>query len=392
MPRVVFVNRVYRPAEAATAQLLADLAESLAARGWPVHVVATGDGPNDIAGVRIHRTGPTWPHAGWTAQAANYRRFLAAVRRELPGRLAPGDLLVPMTDPPMLGPAAAAIAQTCGARIVHWIQDVYPEILSAHLGRGLALLLAPLRWRRNRAWSRAAACVPVSEAMAAHVRTQGVDAERIAVLPNWAPRELETAALPADVEAWRNAWGVADKFVVAYSGNLGRVHEFATILTAAAELAHDPLITFLVIGDGPRAAEVRAAAAHLRLPNLRFLPPQPRSSLATSLAAADVHLVSLRPEFSRLVSPSKLAGALAAGRPVLFIGPAEAGPVVITEGCGAVTAPGQSTAMAARLREWSRDRAVVERLGRAARAAYTRHFTLAGAVARWEELLLRAAA
>ncbi|HYC69780.1 MAG TPA: glycosyltransferase family 4 protein [Opitutaceae bacterium] len=391
-PRLVFVNRVYRPSEAATAQLLADLAESLAARGWPVDVVATGDDEGLVGGVRVHRAGPTRPRRGILARAADDRAFHAAVRRRLGGVLAPGDVAVAMTDPPLLSVAVQDAAAARGARTVHWIQDIYPDIVAAHAGRWLWPALAPLRWRRNRAWRAAAACAPVSADMARHVLAQGVPAPRVSVLPNWAPRELDQPAAAAAVQAQRARWGFGDRFVVAYSGNLGRVHEFATVLAAAARLRDRTDIAFAVIGDGPRLPAVRAAAARAGLANVRFLPPQPRAGLAASLAAADAHLVTLRPAFGSLVSPSKLAGAFAAGRPVLFVGPEGSAAAAVHGGCGSAFRPGDDDGLASTIAAWAGDPAQAARLGAAARAAYERAFTLAGAVARWEALLRSVAA
>ena len=57
-PRLIFINRVYWPDEAATAQLLTDLAGGLAGKGWETHVIAGGGEAESHAGVGIHRAGP----------------------------------------------------------------------------------------------------------------------------------------------------------------------------------------------------------------------------------------------------------------------------------------------------------------------------------------------
>ena len=225
LPRVIFVNRIYWPAQAATAQLLTDLAEGLAARGWVVHVIAAGDEAGRQHGVTMHRTGPGVKHGGLFSQAANYWRFLRGARRELRRLVQPGDVVVPMTDPPMLGAAVSGIALRGGARVVHWIQDIYPEIVSAHVGAIAAAPLWPLRARRDASWRSARTCLTPGADMALTVAARGVPGDRLAVLPNWAPRELEAPPPPAEIAAQRTAWSVADKFVVAYSGNLGRVHD-----------------------------------------------------------------------------------------------------------------------------------------------------------------------
>lgn len=388
-PRVIFVNRVYWPSQAATAQLLADLAEELAGRGWDVHVVAAGLEPGIRHGVTIHRTGPGDAHGGLVSRARNYAAFLVGARRVLRALVEPGDVIVPMTDPPLLGVAVTGLVRARRARVVHWIQDIYPEIVPAHTGAWTAVPLAPLRWLRNRAWRAASFCVPVSADMAATVERQGIAPNNVRVVHNWAPRELRLAPDPDAVTRLRASWGFAGKFVVAYSGNLGRVHEFATVLDAAALLKGDPEIAFVVVGQGARLSEVASATADRHLPNVHFRPPTPRGDLAIALAAADAHLVTLKAGFEQLVSPSKLAGILAAGRPALYVGPLEteiarllaAGP------CGRAIAPGDALGLAAAIRHWRDEPALRATIGRHARECYERQFTLSKAADAWATLL-----
>ena len=387
--RVIFVNRVYAPSTAATAQLLTDLAEGLAHRGWPVHVVASGHSSAARHGVVVHGTGPGSTHGGLLSRSLNYRRFLRAARRELLALVEPGDLVVALTDPPMLGATVAEAARARGGRVVHWIQDIYPEIVSAHFGAIAALALRPLLARRDAAWRSAQACVTLGDDMAAFVTGRGVPAARVAIVPNWAPRELHAPA-PADaVAARRAAWGVADKFVVAYSGNLGRVHEFDAVLGAAEALRAQPEISFVFVGTGARFDEVRRAARARRLENVRFLPLEPRAQLAAALAAADAHLVTLKPGFARLVYPSKLAGVLAAGRPVLFVGPpaGDIARLLARADCGVAVGPDGGGDLARAIGRWQAEPAARAALGRCARAAYEQNFAFETALDRWEAVL-----
>lgn len=392
--RLIFVNRIYWPSAAATAQLLTDLAEGLASHGRAVHVIAAGAGPDQRNGVTIHRTGGDEQHGGLLSQAQNYWQFLRRARLQLALLARPGDVVVLMTDPPMLGAALTGIATARGAGVVHWLQDIYPEIVPAHVGAIAALPLLPLRWKRDRTWRAARCCVALGEDMTQDVIRRGVPAGRFAIAPNWAPRELNAPPPAAAVGARRAAWGLADKFIVAYSGNLGRVHEFAAVLEAAGRLQSHADIVFLFIGRGPRFDEVRAAAQARGLANIRFQPPEPRENLAAALAAADAHLVTLKPAFAHLVYPSKLAGVLAAGRPVLFVGPpaGDIARLLASEQCGAAFTPSDGAGLAATVLSWQADPARRAQHGRAARAAYGKYFTFASALTHWEEILRRAAA
>ncbi|MDI1335053.1 MAG: glycosyltransferase family 4 protein [Lacunisphaera sp.] len=394
LPRVIFVNRVYWPSAAATAQLLTDLAEGLAARGHEVHVIAAGTGPDQRNGVTVHRTGGDEKHRGLVSQARNYWQFLRRARFQTALLAKPGDVVVLMTDPPMLGAALTGVATERGARVVHWIQDIYPEIVSAHAGAIAGLPLLPFRWKRDQAWRAARCCVALGEDMASLISARGVPAGQLAIAPNWAPREMDTAPAVAASEGRRLAWGLADQFIVAYSGNLGRVHEFAAVLDAAERLKARADIVFLFIGRGPRFEEVRAAAQARGLANLRLQPPESRENLAAALAAADAQLVTLKPAFARLVYPSKLAGVLAAGRPVLFVGPpdGEIARLLAREQCGAAFAPADGAGLARAVTQWQADAGRRAQLGRAARAAYVEHFTFESALTHWEDILRGAAA
>ena len=387
--RLIFVNRVYQPSGEATAQLLTDLAEGLAARGWPVHVLTAGSGATAQHGVTIHRTGTPGQHSGMVSRALAYRRFLGAVRRQLATLVRPGDIVVALTDPPMLGTDVAEALAGRGVHVVQWIQDIYPEIAAIHFGPLAGFLLGGLRRRRDRAWAGSSVCITLGRDMAEAVTAMGVPAARVHVQPNWAPRELDEPAPAGAVAEIRRRWNADDRFVVAYSGNLGRVHEFATVLGAAARLQADTRIAFRFVGHGPQWKKVAAAVHDRSLANVTLQPPVPRAELGAMLAAADAHLVTLQPAYGRLVYPSKLAGVLAAGRPALFVGPPDGdiARLLHAQDCGAAFAPGADGVLADTLLRWSRDPAAVLRLGASARRAYTTGFTVTAALAGWDTLL-----
>ena len=130
-----------------------------------------------------------------------------------------------------------------------------------------------------------------------------------------------------------------------YSGNLGLAHSFDEFLEAARRLRERPDIVFLFVGDGPRKAEVQAARDSEGLTNIRLLDPVPREWLHASLSLADVHLISMRPEMNGIVVPGKLYGAMAAGRPVVFVGPehCESADTIRNAGCGLTLPTGDAS-------------------------------------------------
>ncbi|HVU32295.1 MAG TPA: glycosyltransferase family 4 protein [Opitutaceae bacterium] len=324
MSRIIFLNRFYWPETPATGQLLTDLARDLAAAGHRVTVIASRPGASVAAGevdagVRIIRLRtPRGAHGSVPAKAVAFVGFTVAAAWRLWREVRRGDIVVAMTDPPLLGILATPVIQFRGARLVHWVQDIYPEVAIAITGHRWLRSLRP--WR-NAAWRGAECCVTVSTGMADVIAAARVPRRRIAVISNWPPHGLAALARgePAVVQR-REAWGLAGKFVVAYSGNLGRVHDLEPLIEAAARLRDENRVVFVFIGGGARRATIEGEVERQGLSNVRFFPSQPRDMLGVTLAVADVHIVTLRPDCERYVFPSKLYGVTAVGRPVIFVG------------------------------------------------------------------------
>lgn len=389
---IVFLNRFYHPSTTATGQLLTDLAEGLAARGHAVRVVTSRHDallPEEEtrAGVRIHRIGPPARRRGF-ARITEFLAFRAAAFRRLPSMLAPGDTVVALTDPPLVGVTAAQACRASGARLVHWVQDIYPELLAAAGAGWPALpLVALLRPHRDRAWREAARCVTLGGDMAALLRARGVPSDRLTVIPNWAPAGLAPPP-PEAIAAMRARWGLGERFIVAYSGNLGRVHDLDVCLRVAEALRRDPRFAFVFIGEGARKAQLRRAVAARGLANVVFRPHESRRHLAASLAAADAHWVTLRGSCGGLVFPSKLYGIAAVGRPVLFAGPpdGELARQVTVHGLGLAASPDDAARFVQTLRHWIETPAACEDAARAA-LAFARAHDLSSALDTWEEAL-----
>ncbi len=156
--------------------------------------------------------------------------------------------------------------------------------------------------------------------MAERVRGRWQLDGNLAVLPPWAHEE-HVAPVPHAENPFRTRHGLQGKRVVMYSGNLSPVHPVDTILQAARELREDPRLVFVFIGEGGQRAAVEEAVQRDRLERVLLLPYQPLQDLRYSLSAADVHLVSMGSDMVGIVHPCKVYGAMAAARPVLYLGP-----------------------------------------------------------------------
>jgi len=405
MPRLIFLNRYFFPDHSASSQILSDLAFDLAEAGREVCVV-TGrqryDAPQaelpqreTIRGVVVHRLATTrFGRATIAGRAIDYLSFYASMQRAVLALARPGDVLIAKTDPPLLCVPALRAARRGGLRLVNWLQDLYPEVavrLGVPLMRGP--VAAALTRLRDAALREAMANVVVSERMGENVRARGIAPGRVHVVANWCDDARIRPLAPAD-NPLRREWGLADRFVVGYSGNLGRAHEFATLLGAAERLRGDPRFLFLCVGGGHRFDALSRAVAQRGLAGaFRFMPYQESEALASSLGVADVHWISLTPALEGLVFPSKLYGVAAAGRPVIAIAApdGEIAGLVRAHDCGFVAAPGDAAGLAVILERAAADRADLAAKGLRARAMLEARFTRARALATWRALLERVA-
>jgi hypothetical protein len=348
--RFVFVNRFYWPDEPATAQLLTDLAEALAARGHSVSVIAShpgGDTPSaeQRRGVAIVRVRVTrLNRCGLLGKLADFTTFYVGCLIGLIVQVRPGDIVVALTDPPLLGAGVWLAARLRRAKVIHWAQDIYPEVAVALTGNRWLGVFAPLR---DLAWRRAEACVTLGSDMKRVLSRAGVEPRRLTVIPNWAPAGLDVQ--PAGTaDALRKKWELVGKFVVLYSGNLGRVHDLAPLLDVAERLRAQPHIVFVFVGRGAQLATLQARTDERKLKNIRFQSPQPRDQLATALSLGDLHLLTLLPGCESFVFPSKLYGIAAVGRPILFVGPpdCEIATLIKARRIGRTFSRGETVAMA----------------------------------------------
>jgi glycosyltransferase involved in cell wall biosynthesis len=395
--RIVAVNQFYAPDHAATSQLLTDLCEHLAAAGDHVTVITSRGGTmggdalparEHLRGVDVVRAPATrFGKATMAGRLADYLSFWASSVLEA-ARAEEADVLLVLTTPPMIAAGGALVALAKRTPLVTWVQDVYPEAavklgyLSAKSPAALALSTL------GRATHHAAArIVALSSGMADRLVAQGAPRERIRVLPNWSDGEI-VAPRPRENQHFRKMHGFEGKIVAMYSGNLGIGHDVATFVQAARRLENTlPELVVAFIGDGVRRKEAEALAEGLG--NVRFLPYQPHETLGESLSAADVHLVSLREDLDGLLVPSKLYGALAAGRPVIYLGPAscEVARVLENDDLGKALRPGDVDGLVRALEDVARNRAAWDERGARARRIFDERYDRPVSCERFRALL-----
>jgi len=401
VPKIIFINRYFFPDNSATSQIVSDVAFALASTGHKIAIITSRqlyERPNTelpviqtVHGVTIHRVQTT--HFGRTSllgRTSDYMSFYIAARRALESIVAANDIVVAKTDPPLLSSAVVSVVRRRGAFLVNWLQDLYPEIaIASRIPWMKGYVAHLLLYLRDRSLKAASANVVVGRQMAERLAARSIARETIHFIPNFAS-DSQISPIAAADNPLRRDWGLADKFVIGYSGNLGRVHEFETVLNAALRLKDEPRIVFLCIGGGQMFEELRRAVEQKGLQKqFVFHPYLERPLLSYSLSAADVHWMSLRPEFEGLVVPSKVYGIAAAGRPIIAIGAkdGEIAALIRKYRCGFVIEPGDVAALTARLVALMASPPSCAAMGTNARAMLTSQFTQTHAIDRWERLL-----
>jgi len=368
-PRILVLNQYYWPGVEATAQLLAQLCEDLA-RDYDVTVV-TGqlrghelpldEMRNGVRVVRVRST--TYDRAQLHLRAANYVSYLGdtaltALRGERP------DLVLCMTDPPIIGDVALVVARRFGVPLLVISQDVFPEIAERVKRLEQPILLGALRRLVALYLKRADRVVAIGETMKERLEHKGAPAERVAVIPNWVDtRDLTPRPRRND---WSAAHGLDDAFVVMHSGNIGHAQDLDTLVRAATFLRDLEPLRIVVIGFGARHGEVTRLAQRLEVTGkVAFLDYQPREVLPFSLASGDLHYVGLARGLSGFVVPSRLYGILAAARPVLVSADADSETARLVEevGCGFVLPPGRPELVAGVIRDLEEGRLSLEGMG-----------------------------
>ena len=401
--KTIFLNRFFYPDHSATSQLLTDLAFHLAKIGVSVHVV-TGrqvyDDPhstlpsNDsIQGVRVIRV--------WTTQfgrqnllgcAVDYLTFYLSSTWSLFALVKPGDVVVAKTDPPLISVVAAVVAKIRGAKLINWIQDLFPEVAGALGIGGIKGLEGLLRSARNWSLRTAYKNVAIGDGMATKLTEEGIQSDAIQVIHNWSDG-CAIQPVDRDKNNLRREWNLQDAFVVGYSGNIGRAHEFDTILGAAEKLKSVANIVFLFIGGGAQRDRIEEEARRRGLGNIMFKPYQPREQLTLSLSVPDVHLISLHPSLEGLIVPSKFYGMAASGWPTIFIGSkhGEIPRILGKAQCGFSIEKGQAEEASRIIRELADHKETCLRLGRRARALFDQRFDMRHAMQAWEGVIVATA-
>ena len=384
--KILFLNQFFWPDSSATSQQLTDLATGLAARGHHVSVLCGDAGhiPAPAAeapkGVHILRAS-TIPYT-----RGKFRRMLSYlsfhVTALLRGLFAPrADVVVSFTTPPLIALTGTAIKLVRGSRHFVYEHDLYPDVaVDLNYLKPNGILDRLIGGIADFSRHHADGVIALGECMRDRLIARGIPAERVSLAPDWAnASKITPMPRPGDPA----------ETVLLYSGNLGLAHDLDTLTGAMLALKTDTRFRFVFVGSANKREDLTSFVESNDLNSVEFRSFVPRDKLSEGLAIGDIGLVTQHNVCCGSVVPSKVYGILAAGRPVLFIGPRAATPALIVarHKCGWQIDPGDVDGLTQLLLHLAENPAQVQRAGIRARQALVVCYDLPQSVERVEALL-----
>lgn len=396
--RILMLTQYFPPETGAAQVRLYEVAKALIAHGHQVEVVTgfpnypTGIIPKEYRGkffmrdyyedIPLYRT---WvyavPKGRFWKRLLNYFSFVFSACFGLM-KAGPADYVLVESPPIFLGFTTMFARIFKRAKIIFNVSDLWPEsAISLGLVKNKALialttLLEELTYKI--AWRISGQ----TEGILATLKTRGIPAGKLALLPNGVDPELFAPDAP-DLRLAEEL-NVKDKFVILYAGTIGYAAGLEVALHAAERLKNERDIVFLIVGDGSEKDQLEEMSARMKLANVRWKPFQPLKEIVFYYNLADVNLVTLRRyDLAQGVRPSKLFPGLASGKPVVYSAEGEGAKIVTASGGGVIVPPEDPEALAEAILSLKRDPKKRAELGRRGRAYVQEHYAWNAIVARW---------
>jgi len=250
-------------------------------------------------------------------------------------------ILVYEPSPVTVGLPALVMKAVKKAPLMFWVQDLWPESLSATGAVRSLWILARVAGLVRFIYRGCDRVLVQSRAFVDRVRGLGVLPDRILYFPNSA----EGLYRPVAREEVCSGEALPDGFRIMFAGNIGAAQSFATILAAAETLRDHHRIHWIILGEGRQSDWVRQEITRRRLErSVHMLGQHPMESMPEWFARADVLLVTLKSDpIFELTIPSKIQSYMACGRPILAALDGE-GARVVKEACAGLVVSAEDAA------------------------------------------------
>ncbi|GLX67372.1 glycosyltransferase family 4 protein [Paenibacillus glycanilyticus] len=358
--KLLIYAHYYHPDVASTGQILKELAEGMLDTFdiTVICVVPSYTGSVDpeyktkmfyeeeINGVKVTRI--RVPEFSKTNKVSRIKNILAYFIGAMLATFKVGkmDYVYSISQPPVLGGLIGVWGKWMKrAKYIYNIQDFNPEQTMAVGYSKNKLILNAMMWFDKFSCRCSDKVIVVGRDMIETVkhRFRGKKVPNHSFINNWID-EKEIYPLPADHEqvvAFKRKYGLEDKFVIMYSGNIGLYYDLENMMPVIKEFKDRDDVVFAFIGEGSVLKDLVAYKEEHDLYNVMFIPYQKKSDLIYSLNAGDVHWCINAKGIKGVSVPSKLYGIMAAGKPILGVleQGSEARLIIEETNCGYVTEP-----------------------------------------------------
>lgn len=286
---ILFLNRVAPPGHGASGRVLNETVHAFRTAGWQADFLSC-----TIKGAGLKDYLFAWLILFWKlARAPHY------------------DVVVFMTDPPLLVCQLLFLPFSRTTKLIHWCHDLYPDLLPAMGYKFPPPLIALMQRMATYAMNRCDAVIAIGRCMKNQLVKNGVNADGIIIISNWAPLQLQPVPY-APQTALR----------ILYAGNFGLNHPLEPLLQTAEHFRNQPQLQFIFSGSGKKRNWLVNEIAERNLPNCIVKDFVPDDQLNVLLAEGDIHVTAMSDDALGLLVPCKIYSAPAAGRYSLFLGPA----------------------------------------------------------------------
>ena len=395
MKQISILTQYFYPSNAATAQLMTDLAKGLSEHNYNLNIF-TGtksnlDVPDFLTQVEIIRAfSPIKSSTSIFSKISSSIFFLLGAVGYVMFNLSSNTPLLIASNPPYAGILGILFNIVRRGKYYFLLQDIFPEsAVMSEIIKQNSILYQFFSKLIYLTYKYSEYIIVLSTSMQEFLERKYPDLKpKIKVIENWAIEDIPVVSKQENTFAKQHK--LDEMFTVLYSGNLGRLHDIETI-TEAAKILKDEPIKFVFIGDGAKTKIVKQAIENFQLKNILLLPYQPRELLPLSLTACDISLVSLIPGAESIVAPSKLYGMLAAGRGIISISVPNSyiDKLLTSSGCGVNVPPDDPQQLAEIIRQLARDNQRVKSMGEIARQLYETRYTFNRALDEYERLIFQ---
>ncbi len=396
MTEVLLLSLVFPPDSVSTAQIMGDLASDLTGRGCRVTVISTMPHYNRDPEAESHQPmrsvwGPILRRSSFRGITV-FHTYMPRKDRNILLRILAwlgfhtvsvmaGLTVVPHPDvifapsPPLtIGVCAWLLSVIRQVPYIYNVQEIYPDI-AIRLGAVRNRSIIDLLYRLERfVYRKASAVTVIASRMRERLLEKGVPGDKVQVIPNFVDVS-DLVPMPKDNDFSRK-YGLYDRFVVSYAGNMGPAQGLEHFIDAAHLLRNKQDIRFLMMGDGILKEPLKQRVEQFNLANFVFLPYQPYSLMTQAYASSDLCLVPQAAETGFEAVPSKVYRIMACARPVLGVTDpkSDLARLVYDAGCGEVVSPGSAEALTDVIQRAHQGRETWRLMGLAGREHVIRHY------------------